>query len=412
MLDISDEIKQLYNVDSTQKTLILEFYSNKSDSVPELTVSNLNIISESMVLNEALCDGETLEFGSIFASKFEIDIFNINTDLMGYYIKAYMTIANSVYKLPLFNGIVESSKLKNNRKQRHVVAYDDVYNVLDTDITDWYLSLANGQSTKPYYIKDFRKLLLNYLGLQYEEKNLVNDNFLMFIRTDKTGIRARDLLHDICEINGCFGRINRDNRFIFKEIKLLNYHYPSNSLYPTESLYPGVYIDSSSIYEINEYISVDYGEYKTNPITKIEIYDSSVSNDIILVGEFDNWYNYPTPSSNPILFPNNTVFPGYISNLNTYQITDNICVDPGEFTDLMAQQIFNAICNYVYVPINLKLRGLPYLEVGDVINVSLNDDNNTTITTIVLSRNLTGIQALKDEFIAKGDEFHNKQYKI
>ena len=325
MLDVSNEIKQLYNSDSVQKTLILEFYRNKEDSEPELVVSNTNIISESMVLNEALCDEETLEFGSVFASRFEIDIFNVDADLMGYYLKVYMTISDTSYKMPLFNGVVESAKLKNNRKQRHILAYDDIYNILDTDVTSWYLSLANENSTMSYTIKDFRELLMNYLGLDFEEKTLVNDNFLMFIQTDKQDITARDLLHDVCEINGCFGRISRGNKFIFQEINLINYHYPSYELYPINSMYPGSFVDSGQIYDIDEYIEVEYGEYTTKPITKVEFYDSNIGNEITLVGSFNNWFNYPTPSSNPELFPTDKVFPGYINEPNTYKITDNIC---------------------------------------------------------------------------------------
>ena len=176
MLDITDEIKQLYNLDSVNKTLILEFYEKKTDNVAMLTLSNENIISESMVLNESICDSETLEFGSVFASKFEIDLFNIDADLMGFYLKVYMVISNTEYKMPLFNGKVESSKLQNNRRKRHIIAYDDVYNVLDTDITDWYVGLANSYSTQAYTIKNFREMLLDYLGLEYEEKSLINDD--------------------------------------------------------------------------------------------------------------------------------------------------------------------------------------------------------------------------------------------
>ena len=411
MLDITDEIKQLYNLDSVNKTLILEFYEKKTDNVAMLTLSNENIISESMVLNESICDSETLEFGSVFASKFEIDLFNIDADLMGFYLKVYMVISNTEYKMPLFNGKVESSKLQNNRRKRHIIAYDDVYNVLDTDITDWYVGLANSYSTQVYTIKNFREMLLEYLGLEYEEKSLINDDFLLFIQTEKTGLTARSLLHDVCEINGCFGRLNRNNIFIFKEIKKLDYHYPSDSLYPIQSLYPGVYISSNDIYTIDEYINIEYGEYRTKPITKLEIYDSQTGNDANLVGEFDNWYNYPTPLSNPNLYPSDDIYPGYINDLNSYVISDNICVDSGEFTNQMAQQVFNAINGYSYIPIDLSLRGLPYVEVGDVINIIL-DDEGTSITTIILSRNLTGIQALKDEFISKGDEYHNEEYKI
>ena len=411
MLNITDEIKQLYNTDSVDKTLFLEFYKNRTSNTPILTLSNKDIISESMVLNESVCDSENLEFGSVFASKFEIDLLNINYDLLGLYLKVYIVISDTEYKMPLFNGKVENSELQSNRRMRHIVAYDDVYNILDTDVTKWYVSLANGYSTQSYTIKNFRKKLLDYLGLQYEDKNLINDDFLMFIQTDKTGITARKLLHDICEVNGCFGRLNRNNVFIFKEIKSLSYHYPDASLYHSQTLYPGVVIGTDTIYSINEYINIDYGEYRTKPITKVEIYDSTIDNEVKLVGEFDSWYNYPTPFSNPTLFPSSSLYPGYTSVLNVYTIKDNICIDPGEFTNLMAQQIFNAIYGYTYIPIDLRLRGLPYLEVGDVININL-PNTGASITTIILSRNLTGIQALRDEFVSKGDEYHNEEYRI
>ena len=50
------------------------------------------------------------------------------------------------------------------------------------------------------------------------------------------------------------------------------------------------------------------------------------------------------------------------------------------------------------MPASVQIKGMPWLEAGDVINIITKDDG---IETIVLSRDLSGIHTLKDSFDSK-----------
>ena len=52
-------------------------------------------------------------------------------------------------------------------------------------------------------------------------------------------ISGKYIINAICEINGCFGHVNRNNKFQYLEIVLNQFGlYPRNDIYPADDLYP------------------------------------------------------------------------------------------------------------------------------------------------------------------------------
>lgn len=392
MLNISEELKTLYRSDSTTKNLIIDCYESKSSSTPYLTITNENIVQESMKLSESICEGETLEIGNVISSQFEIDVIDIS-NLMGNYIKAFMTVEDDTYRLPLFCGYVDSAKLGTDRVIRHIVAYDDIYNIADTDVTSWFIGLG----TAPRTMLNFRTALFNKIGLPYETIALPNDLFNVYINTEATNITARELLKDVCEINGCFGVINRNNKFEFRILNDIKIRYPNSSLYPSSSIYPGWYLDQGEIIELPFCTEIDYGEYTVLPINKVEVYAKNANNIDVKQAEYSD--------------PNPTPHTGGFDGVNVYKILDNNLIKNGYFTNTMAQDIYVSIANNDYVPVyNLITKGLPYVEVGDLVKISLQDGGQLTFP--VFQRTLTGIQNLKDVYAANGEEYYDKEFKF
>lgn len=421
MLNVSDEIKNLYAQDSLIKYITINVYKNRAgykSGSKIATITNKDIISESMVLTESVCEAENLELGNITSSQFEIDITNsVMSNITGNYIEVLIKIEGNEYNLPLFHGTVETAKISDNRLTRHIVAHDDVYNILDTDITIWYKNYWKkypNQNT----IKKLRENILKYFGVDFETQILPNDDMVFIVNTyvANNEITARKLLKNICEINGCFGIINRNNKFEFRILNDIELIYPSNTIYPQVALYPGwSLVNGTNYFEVNSFISTYYGEYKTLKINKLNIYGIDSNGKEYLIGTIDEGEVYPRSN----IYPNqptqneSSIYPGLITDkFNQYEIRDNILFDSisAEFSQLNMYQIYNAIKGNDYTPVDyLKIKGVPFVEVGDVININ---DGNIDISFPLLSRTLTGIQSLTDDFSAKGEEYINKEQYI
>lgn len=72
--------------------------------------------------------------------------------------------------------------------------------------------------------------------------------------------------------------------------------------------------------------------------------------------------------------------------------------------------IYTKIGGIYYVPHNTKVRGMPYVECGDVINVQISE--RQSIDTYVFKRTMKGVQSLTDTYEADGKEYHSKLYEV
>lgn len=450
MTNISEEVKELYNEDIGNKQIILEFYKNDTDLTPSYVLGNENIISESMELNEGLSTERDIRFGQCYSSKFSIDIFGLkdkfgdDPDFINYKLKAYIYFSsndwlypdgkllpendlypeNSLYpesvlnyedalypddnlypygynqsetEIPLFVGYVDSSVLSDNRNNRKIIAYDILQKKLQTDISDLFFNDLLENRT----VKYVREKILSYLNIEYENVQLTNDNLILtrdiFKENSNYKVLARKALESILEFCGCFGHIDRNNVFRFIKLTALYYNYPApaNSekvIYPSSSIYPGPNdIGTIKREKINPYISVKYGEYKTGAITGVECLNS---NNIVIERYAENFNN--------IYYMNGNIYIEYI--LTTTHISE-----------YFAKPLFQQIYKLQYVPTTLICSGKPYLEVGDYISYTENNDDSTQSDEIIiplLSRTLKGIQSLKDTLEAKGNEKRQYQFKI
>lgn len=438
MLNTPDNIKTLYETGSTRKTLFIDIFKTRQDYFDNnkiTTISNDNFVSESMSLTESVCESDTLKFGNVVSSQFEIDVLeNIyikinDTDsyklrLDDKYISVYMKIGNEYdeqgnvipeyeYNLPLFHGRITESKLSETRLERHIVAHDDIFDVLDTNCKDWFTKWLEKSKNKT--LKGLRKDLLNYFNVDYIETNLINDNMPVLTFGWDKDITARELLHDICEINSCFGIINRDNLFEYRLINISEFLYPDDTVFPRYNLLPGYSLKKQeNIYNVKFYDKVIFGEATTAPLNQLVIY----YDDKNKYQEINDKYVYPKN----ILFPgmpvqDDNLYPGKITDtLNQYVIEKNIFYEQisGELSWIYMTNCFSAMRKINYTPFEtLDTFGLPFLEVGDIVTVDVYESNLTTKKYFpLLTRTLKGIQGLKDSLKARGKEYIDKENYI
>ena len=337
-----------------------------------LTYTNSKILKESFRLTESLCDNDSLEFVGCIASCCQVSLYDVEYDIKG----QRMTVM--IDDIPMFDGIVDSVEIQTPSLVKKITAYDKLYSISDVDVVSWYQGL-----TFPKTLKQIRDSLLTYLGLTWESIDLPADNVSIAKEYDPKTLNGLDCLKAICQINGCCGIINRYGKFEFRYVtSACAGLYPSIWTYPSLATYPSGQ-NTEDQYRLGYFENMKYQEYYVNPVTKVQIRPSE-EEDGVTEGTGDN---------------------KYIIQANMWA---------WNLDDLALQGIANGILdklqNVTFHPCNIKGDGLPFLEVGDVIEYPINLDNvshgggyNATVF-LIMSRTFTGTQFLRDTFTARGQE--------
>ena len=331
-----------YMNDSTDKKLFINV-----DGSGFSVITNKNIHNGQFTLEESICSESELRFGGCESSKIQFKMNNVTSSLKDMWLTVNQVV-DGHSENPLQLGVfkVYSDKLTADRRHKEIVAYDRMFDIVNTDITEFYNGIIF-----PISIKELRDLLFEKLEVQQEEIELVNDDLIVNKSEYSSQVYAGDLLKDICEINGCFGKIGRDDSF----------HYVSLGENVVETK------------QKKDYSDVQYEDFKTSNIMQLIISQSSV----------DYYY-------------------GEVGNF--YSLSMRILEVDEKYLEKLCENLFEKIKDITYVPINIDCRGNPCLECGD--KISFISGENVEVTTYILERKLTGISALRDNYMSEGTEYY------
>ena len=383
-----------------------------------LTNKNFSSTSSDFSLSESLCSDSKLSFGKCESACLKIKIANTVNSLKGQTLQVTETLGNKndvPFKIGTY--IVDEDTLTSDKKYRNITAYDRLYSISSMNVSDWYSKLfpskqvpliryenvtkewtytgIDGKEVTEYYeelepityyqteyesitLKAFRDSFFKHIGLTQQSTTLVNDSMKVSKSVDNIDLTAKDVLEAICEINGVFGKMSRDDVFIYVELKFPSRGlFPSKTLYPNKSLFPTkpVNVDTRRL-EMGEYKTLQVGDTNFEQITKLQIRQSE--DDIGYIAGDDTGVSY--------------VIQG---NFLTYSSgTDEL--------KTIANNVLSKISKVTFNPINITLQGNPCVETGDTIRII--DTNNKVYMSYVLQRTLTGIQMLMDSIISEGDQ--------
>lgn len=402
MLKVWNKVKSAYFDESENKHLVVTF--------PEinLTLKHSQIKKESMEINEAILDQESIEFVGCIASQFKLQISSIKKKLKGKKIEVSIyTDSTSDKPVKLFSGFVDSDERTGNKRSKEIIAYDMMYSLADEDVTSWFRTqVAYLKMGKKLTVKKFRNDLFVFLGIAQKKRTLVNDSFSIkqlvnmvdnneedADEEEQEKIYALDLIKAICQINGVFGIINRNGEMDYRRLGVEDEDdgaYPGvdpNGLYLP--FVPGIgvtdIITDSTFYP--SYKSVTYEDYDVHGITKVYVRQSE-DTKAGYAGS-DKKYKY--------------IVQGNRFTLGTTK----------EEKREIATAILNKVQGVTYTPFTAECTGLPFLEVGDPVQIYVYDfeqsdkqkkDVFVLKSFYVLSRTLKGIQSLTDTLTAQGEE--------
>lgn len=373
----------------------------------KINITNTELHQEKFELTESLCSEQELTFGSCEAAMIKFTVSNTFLPMKGRWMTVRMSLGGHT-DVPFQFGRykVDSDTPTADRTCRDVVAYDALYDILNADVAAWYNTVfpshkeqqkdKDGKTTTvtvydPVTMKQFRDSFFKYFGIEQADIDLINDNMSIektvavtpssetSSDTEESSIigesmSGKEVLSCICEINGCMGHMGRDGKFHYiyleQEIQGL---YPRNDLYPADDLFPR---DPKST-QIGKgfYVTATYEDYLVKTINKLQIREQK--NDIgVIVGTGDN----------------------------AYVIEDNFLVYGKGTKELkgIAKNILSKIRGIVYRPFTADCKGNPCLEVGDAVRLPTRYE---LIESYILKRTLKGIQALRDDLEADGEEY-------
>ena len=345
----------------------------------DFQITNTHIYSEAFELEESLCSQAELRFGCCESSKISFQCRNVFGNIVGKRFTPSISIGDEITTFGAYK--VNQSTPSGDRLYTKVVAYDLMYDILNVDMYSWYENLVF-----PMRIRDFRDLFFKYLGISQVFTELVNDN----IEIDKTiqtnVISGKDIITAICEINGVFGRINRDGEFEYVSLadRIQNALYPSVYLYPGNTIYPqDNKYDANKTSKItrNGYKSCSFEDFETSYITKVQIRQES--GDIGAIADLTDLDIRPLDEENAYILENNFL---------TY----------GMGSDLMREIAINLLRKIhliKYRPFSCETNGNPKIEIGSHIRI---DSKTRNIDSYILKRTLKGIQGLRDCYSSSG----------
>lgn len=392
MLPASTDFKSaVINGGLFETNLVIKVFSITPDETGaypvEFFITNTQIVSESMKLTQAICDETDLKFGGCIAGSFEIDISSSITDLTGRYITVDCSqkardAQGNVYTFDcyLFSGEVFSCRYSKTRLTRKLIAYDRFYWRGQLNCAGVYSSLFSNGATVT--LGTLRGALLSHFDIRQAANGssepivpLPADGYVLK-KDDDLGksMTLSDALRMIGEMNGVFLMLNGHG----------DIEYITISGNPSPESYGYIYKSA----EAEDFIRMGFDAFETY---SLGVYD--------LIG-IDQEHIYGL--DNPLV-------------TSGYQDPSRLPPDADNF-----QIALNAVKSGItpnfqisYRPFSMKTETRLWLQPGDRISFTLDwfsvtaqgsvQEHTQTVTSVLLSRRITGISAMTDELSAQGE---------
>lgn len=370
--------KEMYFKEYADKQMLISVDGTK------IAFDNSMIESEAFEMDESLCSESELKFGSCEANSVKFTVHDSPGSIVGKNITITETVDGDTEN-PFQYGKykVYSDVPSSDRSKRQITAYDAMYDIINADVKAWYSELSF-----PMTLKAFRDSFFAYLGIAQVETSLVNDSMtvnktIVATQTDdssavteESAISGKKVVTAICEINGCFGNINREGKFEYVFLKAITSAlYPAEDLFPADNVFPS---DANTESMTGHYITFDYEDFQSKAITQLEI-KTSEDNAGAIVGTAGN----------------------------NYSITGNFLVSDktGAELEQIANNLLPVMKQAAYTPIkSCTTVGNPCLEIGNPIRFNTSRE---IVETYILQRTLTGVQSKRDSISAQGTQTHS-----
>lgn len=344
------------------------------DNVPTISnaayvITDEDMIEEQFEIKESICSQDRPIIGSCESNLLEFQM-NI-TDADGIIqtmpdrddlIKVYMWFdEDSSNIMTVGTYKVNTVNLQNDDNKATITSCDLLYTYRNTDVSEWFYGFWETRETAT--VKEFTDALLTYLGIERYGALLNQSMPIKKFIDGAEVISAGYLLSLICEANGAFGHLTRDNKF-------------------------GVIRISASQ---NNAVTIDE-DVRFNPTKRSKYeYTWAPTGVKLLDANGNKLAGYRATKEKPYIIKNNPLLES-IDDANKKEALKNI---------------YKAMELWGYAPAKVKTIGDLTVEVGDRIRVNEEADDEDGedgyFKTFVLERVYRGIYLPYDTYTAKGE---------
>lgn len=387
-----------------------------------MTLSNEQIVAESMEINQSICDNEELEIGGCIPSRLKLKVMNISEDLSGkrivvrirskyysevLYPNSNLTPSADVFPYQqllwtgeylLFVGQIYSYKKTQNKNIRELIAFDRLYYgstvLCKNKLYNYLYSIWNDPNNVGVDIKlsTIANKLFALSGIDApDSSNFINWNELfeiddnLFQKVIDEKFTALEGLKWLCEINGIY---LIDDTMSTKHVE----EYRSTANIRVVAPYKNI----ANKYLIESYSDLEYDDFLTKQIRFVQFFSNpNGSRCWVYESNHENFSYYL--SDNPLtqcLGSNSQLMP-LIKNLDARWASDG------------AYKIAHNV--YIYRPFRANIFNRWWVQVGDRVKLPTTDEDVPYVTSIVFSKTIRGINSMNVEIEAKGVEVLGKE---
>ena len=346
--NVSDEFKEIVKSNSITASAKIVIPSLNITILPYATDDIKSSLAE-LTIEDKCCDNGKY-IGNAVSKKVELSIINKdNLDLADREFELYVGVklSSGEYEyIPYGNFIVTAyTDTKSNNKFK-IEAYDYM-----TKLNGYFSNILYNEKTNPnglkidypIKLKDFKEKILSYMGISYVDQTLPNDNFSIDTAINFDGYTIRNVIAKIAELQGTFARINRENKMEFCLQTQTDEEIPLSSM--------------NNKQEINN----RYG-----PVNVVSLTMKNVKGENVTLRDEDSIAKYGE---------------------TTIEIQDNPFVYTQSLRESAINELYNALKDFSYYPINFNWKARLYTDGSDIIKV-YDMRNKKWVNSIVMNQTI------------------------
>ena len=369
-----------------------------------ITLGNADVVSEEFSIDQTLCDEENLTIGKVCPARMYVKIYDTQHSYKGQIctvsLSSYDDSDNLLASISLGTFTITSDNRTADKLYRELVGYDALYTLSKLSYLDKWLTYSKGSTKKTYsaFVSDFLDDVILAISCTIDKQYVLNSiyNKLSTVtikgNTGQNGLSYLDMLQMICESLGFFAFLDFKGELRFIPVKststqLVDYAFTSGADGSTTDKATRLTSATKVSYVPADYFinGFNYEDYLTANYTQVSVVSENLDGE-------DTSDNYTTYSQG-------------VSGVN-YTVDCNILTKGWTSSQLMYilhgwAQTFN-FANIGYKPSDLSKQYDPRIELGDYIQVTT--PLNEVVIFPVLKRRISGIIAMRDNYIAGGDE--------
>ena len=409
---ITEQLRQQLLANTYSREIKIEIDSN-------IIIQPSNIVSETLEIDRAVMDTDSLLFGGCISSKMTVNVVNVNnvmsSDLEGKQIKVYIQqgyhstpnypsstlypdttllpgLTTSTHEQVIYTGYIYSAIRQKKRNVYEIIAFDEMYRMSQMRCKLLLSSAMNydaltSQSTLDnimyyvlnrydgYYDTNLSSDYVDDHGFQWSVNRTTAfhlDKQLLDNKADEN-LSVLDILAAHSELNARFAFINAEGHLKFTAL----YEVTNGSSH-------------SKIYNVTvtSYNGLEYKDYNTASVGYISFpYQGG-----------DSRFDYGSTTDKRRWYISKNILATLSTNISVY-IT-------AFYRQGGYDYIFNNIS--VYRPYSVRTFGEWWIEPSDVIYLSTGDTDYPQLKGFVLSQRLSGVAGMKVDLEAKGGKWLNK----